>query len=466
MSISQTGVISPDGRYVYVTRVRLLGGDWKQVAALGADKVSIPKAIVSELGPQAAKALADATSRKIEAQSAKEESDAQKKIEDLTSKLKDRDKQIADLSATGGKPAADQAKTGLLQQRVRNDNGVATYQPMRGNFDVAYLPDFEEQYAVVAKAGLGNAQVAVNMGQGWSLQGLDALTDNSELNRRIFALIDEATALGKAAAGAALGLPPGAMGLIAPQSGTELKANEPGTPVTLRLIVVHYAAKGVYPVIKPRELQARIVSGGASTLYALNLAATGTTAQPAALYSPAELAKSQGEIDESVRSLTLPKYPYQFVSFNTFKYVSVEALSGSNPIGALYDKTGTAGDPGDRQAADLQDVLRMFAGAAPRPTNLANLGQELAGAQDDLIQKINTLCPPANAPEDCRRYALESLTLSLNEPSKTISTQVKLKSTPDGVTDHSKFLRYVKERVRLRFETYTDIKISDPTIQP
>ncbi len=180
----------------------------------GADKVSIPKAIVSELGPQAAKALADATSRKIEAQSAKEESDAQKKIEDLTSKLKDRDKQIADLSATGGKPAADQAKTGLLQQRVRNDNGVAAYQPMRGNFDVAYLPDFEEQYAVVAKAGLGNAQVAVNMGQGWSLQGLDALTDNSELNRRIFALIDEATALGKAAAGAALGLPPGAMGLI------------------------------------------------------------------------------------------------------------------------------------------------------------------------------------------------------------------------------------------------------------
>ncbi len=234
----------------------------------------------------------------------------------------------------------------------------------------------------------------------------------------------------------------------------------------MRLIVVHYAAKGVYPVIKPRELQARIVSGGASTLYALNLAATGTTAQPAALYSPAELAKSQGEIDESVRSLTLPKYPYQFVSFNTFKYVSVEALSGSNPIGALYDKTGTAGDPGDRQAADLQDVLRMFAGAAPRPTNLANLGQELAGAQDDLIQKINTLCPPANTSRrlsPLRAGVVDAvLERALQDHIDTAQTQ----KHPRWRHDHSKFLRYVKERVRLRFETSPTSRSATPPYSP
>ena len=40
---------------------------------------------------------------------------------------------------------------------------------------------------------------------GWSLQGLDAVTDNSELTKRVFSLIDTAMQLGKAAATAAFG---------------------------------------------------------------------------------------------------------------------------------------------------------------------------------------------------------------------------------------------------------------------
>ena len=45
-----------------------------------------------------------------------------------------------------------------------------------------------------------------------------------------------------------------------PESGTSLLDERPmpGTPVTLKVVIVHYAAKGLYPVIKPRELKSAL----------------------------------------------------------------------------------------------------------------------------------------------------------------------------------------------------------------
>lgn len=453
------GKVSPDGRYVYIERIRLLGQDWKEIAKFaGAGVVKIPRTVISQPSPEAARALGEAMASKIQPHSAEES--ATSEIEKLKAQLAERDKKIQDLTAAS---ESETGKTGQLTQTVKNDNSAVAYQPLRGNFDIAYLPDFEEQYAVKTTTGLGNVRVAVNMGQGWSLQGLDALTDNSELNKRIFGLIDEATKLGKAAASAALGLPPGVASMITPQAGEELPEAAAGTPVTLRLVVVHYAAKGLYPVLKPRELQQRTVSGAASYQYAVDCTSAGVP-KPASLYSPQELMKGQRELDESIRSMTIPRYPYQYISFNTFQYIAIEAVTPSSPFGALYDKTGTAGDPGDRQAADLADVLRMLASGASGGGDTADLAKNLKRHGDDLAKRINAQCGSSTgAPAACRGYEAQAATLGFNDSTKVLTVSVALKKAP-STRDDAAFAKQVKQIAERLVENFKDVTVADPTV--
>ena len=261
-----------------------------------------------------------------------------------------------------GTPGTDSPETGLGRMTMKNDNNAFAYQPLRGNFDIVYLPDFEEQYAVRGFSGLGNFQLAVNMGQGWSLQGLDAVTDNSELNKRVFSFIDTALKLGEAAASAAMGLPPGTASIVAQKATETIEGKVPaGTPVTLRIVVVHYAAKGMYPVLKPSEMQPRIIDGYTSYLYCADLSDPKCTPKHRGLYSPDSIAKSQSALDAPLFGhFTVPKYPYQYISFNTFQYISVEAVTPTGGPGGLYDSTGVKGGS-DRQAAALADLINRMA---------------------------------------------------------------------------------------------------------
>ena len=244
-------------------------------------------------------------------------------------------------------------KTGVTKQGVTNDNGAYAYQPMRGNFDIAYLPDFDEQYVISGSAGLGNAQFQLNLGQGWSLQGFDSLTDNSALNARIFDVIDAASQVAQSAALAAVGLPPVPSLLpgttaTAPQ-GAQDAVLAAGTRVTLKIVVVHYAAKGLYPVIKPRELQERSIADGEYFL-SLNLFGWLPIATPGTNFDQTAIERARTAAQGETAHFTAPRYPYQYVSFNTFRYMAIEALTpAAHPFGALYDKTGTQGDPGDRR---------------------------------------------------------------------------------------------------------------------
>lgn len=281
-------------------------------------------------------------------------------------------------------PSAPQPRTGMGQRKSANDNGAFAYQPLRGNFDLVYLPDFEEQYVVSEKAGLGNAMFEINLGQGWSLQGFNSLTDNSELNRRIFDLIDSAAKLAKSAASSALGIPPlpdlapGAGGMIRPQGADEAlgdKGGLSGTPVTLKIVVVHYAAKGLYPVIKPRELQERSLDPGDS-FGILDLFKLFPKVQMSSNFDPTAITRAQAAIESQTGSFTVPRYPYQYVSFNTFRYMAIEVVrptdEKTSPFQHLYDKTGTVGDVGDTRTGDivaLLERLRLMYGPATEETN-------------------------------------------------------------------------------------------------
>ncbi len=285
--------------------------------------------------------------------------------------------------------------TGLDEFKVANDNSLFAHQPLRGNFDIVYLPDFEEQYVVSSFAGLGNAKVALNLGQGWSLQGMDSLADNREINRRIFDLIDFAVQIGKTAALGAGGftLPTpaaqssGSGSAVIPPEQQLMHGMHPGTPVTLKFVVIHYAAKGLYPVLKPRELQQRYWAFDRRFGYrygrhycAIDLLKIFPQRTPASLvgmdFSPQPPLQAEGDLErmsnEALRfdvpaggaapepapaeltghplnlfsgQATIPVYPYQYVSFNTFRYVAIEAIRPTTdqrgPFAHVYSGTGT-----------------------------------------------------------------------------------------------------------------------------
>lgn len=431
------GMVSPDGKYVVVTSVTAESGLSRYIAT-DPRQVEIPTGFIFDKNQR---------STDIKAQSAS-----------LGSALEAASglgalKQLVPTGVTGTPPAQTQPPpppppppappaepTGLNKRKVTNDNGAFAYQPLRGNFDIVYLPDFEEQYVASSSPGLGKAMFAVNLGQGWSLQGFDSLVDNSDLNKRIFNLIDTSIRLAQAAASAATGFPlslPGGAepGIIRPQSKEAATSEIPGTPVTLKIVVVHYTAKGLYPVIKPRELQERALAQTAPTKGVLDLSGSASGVEWASTYDPTAIARAQKAIDNQTGSFTVPRYPYQYLSFNTFRYMAIEVVRpDSEPFKYQYDRTGTTGDTGDARTGEinklLEDVMRMLRapkqntpnnsetpdengdGSGSVPTN----AQELLNKSIDEIKKSAAL--------KISGYTIQELELKLD--GKTVTPNVTL----------------------------------------
>ena len=336
------GVVSADGRFVIVRRMWDEKGQPKYPGGLFKDLAIETKNISTT-------SITQTQAGEVEGE-AKGGSDNDQTATGLPG--------IVPQPTTAPRQSSDTA-TGRDRRGVTNDNGAYAYQPMRGNMDLAYLPDFDEQYVVSSSAGLGDAEFQLNLGQGWSLQGFNSLADNSRLNDRIFNIIDSASQLAQTAAFAATSLPPAPTQLpgttaTAPQGGTEDGASlVEGTPVSLKIVVVHYAAKGLYPVIKPRELQQRITEPN-DGLYHLwfDIFNWMPLTNPSSKVDSGAITKAQQSIANVTGKFTVPRYPYQFISFNTFRYMAIETLSpDAHPFGTLYDKTGTQGDPGDRRMA-------------------------------------------------------------------------------------------------------------------
>jgi hypothetical protein len=357
------------------------------------------------LSPEAIAKIQEAieASRENAADAAKQSSEAKEAATD------------ASKSAGDAKQSAQQT-TGQNRRNVTNDNGAFAYQPLRGNFDLLYLPDFDEQYVVSSQSGLGNAEFKMNLGQGWSLQGFNSFTDNSALTKRVFDVIDTGLELGKAAARAAalaagVPLPGAARSALEPPEPGQAFDEAAGTPVALKIVVVHYAAKGLYPVIKPREL----VSARPSAIVIDLAAPGGATPARAGQVNAAAAIEMQAHIEK--RS-TVPVYPYQYVSFNTFRYMAIEALTPQGaPFGTLYDKTGTTGEPGDRRGEDPTP-------SSPEPKQgdsvalsaaIKAIEADATAAANDAIAEALKTAPPAQRP------TVTSVTL---EPAKADSGRI------------------------------------------
>ena len=380
------GVVSADGRFVIIRHMWDENGNSK-----------FPPGLYEGL---AIESKAISTSSNIQAQGGTGDEEPKAEADD--------DQAAATLPGivpqpTAPSPQTTDASTGQDRRGVSNDNSAYAYQPMRGNMDLVYLPDFDEQYVVSSSAGLGDAEFQINLGQGWSLQGFNSLADNSRLNDRIFDIIDSASQIAKSNAFAAARLPPVPAPLpgttaIAPQSGTEDSTFVAGTPVSLKIVIVHYAAKGLYPIIKPRELQQRLISHSGSTYHLwFDIFNWVPLTTPSSTFDTGAITRAQQSIANVTGKFSVPRYPYQFISFSTFRYMAIETLTpGAHPFGTLYDKTGTQGDPGDRRLADPPPATPGLPTASIPPLTsdefdekkLLSLAKELGGQDLDSIKGV------------------------------------------------------------------------------
>lgn len=235
------GELSPDGNYVLLTQVpqgldAIVNSELKNNNKQTMGPLAIPAQSVIARGtlfgaPQSAPAV----------EAPKDEKKEEAKKEDKKPET--------------GAPAA-----GVLNFKVTVDNTAYAVTPQPRYFNVLWLPDFDEQYVVQAKAGLGNSGVILTLGQGWSLQGLDAKIDNSAVVKPLLdfysgtlgALQKLATAKIQAPLAALAGGPQGAK-----VEDKSAKAQfEGGTPVTVKVTKVRIVAPGLYPILKPSEVAA------------------------------------------------------------------------------------------------------------------------------------------------------------------------------------------------------------------
>jgi hypothetical protein len=119
-------------------------------------------------------------------------------------------------------------------------------------FDIIYMPDFEQQYAIDIQGRFSDSELKVALSNGWMLESVDENLQNGAFGQFLMNQAGKALDVLRGAASLAAGLPSG---------GTSLS----GASVALHIRQVHYVVPGVYPVLKPSEFSAcetRICSGG------------------------------------------------------------------------------------------------------------------------------------------------------------------------------------------------------------
>jgi hypothetical protein len=191
-------------------------------------------------------------------------------------------------------------KSGMAGIKLANDNTGIPVTPLRRYFDIIWLPDFDEQYIVISKSGLGNVSTVLQTGQGWSLNGLEALVDNSSLTKPLLAFYESTfSALQKlttAKITAPLDIISGVVQSEAEIQKAGAAAFKGGIPISLKLVFVRVATPGLYPILKPKEL--------------------------------AEINKYYNDNDVKSRIL-LPVPPLTNIAFNTYETFYMEAVHPS-----------------------------------------------------------------------------------------------------------------------------------------
>lgn len=224
------------------------------------------------------------------------------------------------LFAEGVAPAPKKPETKTEDSTERITEAGATFAgaadskpvvPVSEYFQIVYLPDFDQQYAVRASGGLGVAKLNMALENGWQAERITTEIDNRELGRFIFRQIDKFTDIGAAAL----------KGMIAPVAAavpTEnvLQGASEGTPVLLRITYMIEAQPGIYPVLKPDERTILDSKTTTRTSTRSGLAAT-TTTKTTEIAAPT---------NEQAASVFIPYPPFTVIAYNVRRYILIERV--------------------------------------------------------------------------------------------------------------------------------------------
>lgn len=224
----------------------------------------------------------------------------------------------------GSDQTKSEPKSGTTNNKVTNDTTAILVTPQARYFNIVWLPDFDEQYVITTHRGFGKASATISLGQGWYLQGLDATVDNSALTQPLLDFYSgtrgalQKLATSKIAPPISAIAGGSAQGAAAPQSQTAAKFSG-GTPVTVKVTIARIVAPGLYPILKPKEVEK------ADSLAKLNQ--LGTTPE------------------EETNSIWLPEPPLTNIAFNTYETFVIEAAraTGDNAFHALQNSETTNG---------------------------------------------------------------------------------------------------------------------------
>jgi len=192
--------------------------------------------------------------------------------------------QVATATPQAGSPGAEMGRSGAeapappstLKATTGFINQSDPVTALSAKMDVVYLPDFEEQYVIRPRTGLGKAQIETRLRNGWAAEVFSQDVDNSQVIPYVIKQVEQAS---EAAAGivttwmpAAMGLPPG----TSPATLLELMGIQPGVArmqagavdeaagvaekvlgnmLLFKIAEVRVAQPGIYPVLKPREIK-------------------------------------------------------------------------------------------------------------------------------------------------------------------------------------------------------------------
>lgn len=315
----------------------------------------------------------------------------------------------ATAASAASAPEATKAeiKGGVLNYKAVNDNSAYAVTPQPRYFNILWLPDFDEQYVVTAKAGLGNAGVVLGFGQGWSLQSLEATVDNSAVAKPLLdfysgtlgALQKVATAKIEAPLAALTGKPQS----VGAGGGTAVTAAtfEGGTPVTVKVTKVRVVAPGLYPVLKPKEVQAPLPSNVADRILA-------------------------------------PSQPFTNIAFNTYDVIVIEAARTTGDSALRIHQYVDSTVPGSTPGSTAQDP-------ANEPNPGANAGPGLDKALRDLRSELSK---PENATTG-KDYFVPTMTRDGSAIKVTLTKSTggptgTLAALPDDATIIDKVVKFLK----------------------
>ena len=149
--------------------------------------------------------------------------------------------------------------TGVTADLSSTSNGLVE---LPGSpFDIVYLPDFDEQYAVKVDGKFSNADLKMALGNGWMLSSVDEQLENGALGQFLMDQIGKTLDVVRSLGGMKLGLPSStATTPSAPVTALSAGGNAgaPSPPpvvhVLVRVRTITYVVPGLYPVLKPQEL--------------------------------------------------------------------------------------------------------------------------------------------------------------------------------------------------------------------